>query len=489
MSSQILLENQMIPIKVLEESMNLTEALVDTIVNISIDLAVDKSTFSLEDLIGLGGIAGSVVTTYVLGKKQANALTMIRSYGFNTGLLLGLALAFGSLKNMTQGGMSKDMIKAVARLTYSIIKKKTNLISKVSKVFNPIISKIVKIPDYNEHFKSVVASDSSFNGQELFKSYFNSLMLGAFVSVLGYAVYMYKKFSIPKTEILNYVDSTHNADKNLKSFFASSLMLNDNINVSDVLNNLKSISLSRNKTRMPDIKEPLTKLAFGITTLKTSNKKDIFKVYHKNSIYDIHDKDNEKLDLVFDRIEQAISIIANFDPNFKKFIESVYVLKANYDNAHVTFSKTKSGKFDIFIVVNKNISKWYDLDVSEIVAILLHELGHVVTGAFYIMPVEIGFYIFVSIASAFSNNFVRHLINFSIAYNIVSISRIQEMQADAYAVRRGYGDALVEALHKLLPASKELNDMLLLTTHGSQSIRIDQLSKAFHPLLKQIKES
>jgi len=497
MQKNVLVESQMIPIKALEEGMNLAESLIDTVVFYIIDHIIDDQSLlklDLEKIIGFGSIGGTILISKLLEAKRANAITMMRAYGFNMGLLIGATtMMYFSSRALPQIKPGKGLIKLGARLGYLFMKNKINLVNKVSSKLNPILSKIFKIPSYEKHLEAIVNDNKSLDGKEVVNAFFKSYLFGVVIGIIGFTLYIKKTDQKYFTDLFSFVESSPKIDSNTKNFllFGLSAVSTSNAIIASLENTIGKSKISSSKKTDEKFLNIIEKIAFGITYPKGQSKK-LIKLYskkHLNPIDTQHSGIPNKLELAIDRLFSAINIVMNKDPNFKKFIDTVYVKLGNYDNAHVTFSKTRKGKFDITFVFNSKVkSRWIDFTIEEFAAVIFHELGHVVTGAFYVMPIEFVSSLFIDIASSLLGSYGRDLIIFSQMYNMVNVARIAEMQADAYAIRKGFGDSLASALSKLTLASKELDDIVLMSSHGSNLSRIDTIGKKYNSVVQEIKK-
>ena len=505
--NHIFLENELVNIEtdinpLLENfTEKVTEAGIEGFINILINGLVTSKVTSIGQIVGIALAAIPFLNTIIV-KNKAKAGTIIKANGFSLGLIGGISLAYIPYATRNKFSVKKSIIKSLAKsgLRHTI-KSNPRLNMMIYMIINKAATKILKMPEHSDLLGDFLKNpDVLFNPKEILKSYLFSLLSGFIIGLFVFKSTFKLIFKNAKTESLLEVFST-----SLKGEFRTISIGVATNNFNGIISGLKSVKMQKPK---PDKKylnlyhdyvqtnkylATEHKFTSGVDVAKISTKDLKMRKYHADVV---PQNQMQILEHTETTIEQAIAVLRdNVDTQvFDNSIDSITLLLSDGDSAFITRSKRNRTKFTIFIVMNRNISKsvWSTFTVREVAAVLAHEFGHFYGGAFTLLPAVKLTYLAIVLAEYLvsSEQIFRMLVEAGAAYSIVSFAKLAEIQADAYAIKCGFGKELHSSLNKMVRTTPLIDEFGALTTHGSNGDRLSGIlkwSKLYPKLEKQAK--
>jgi len=129
----------------------------------------------------------------------------------------------------------------------------------------------------------------------------------------------------------------------------------------------------------------------------------------------------------------------------------------------------------IIVAVNPNNSALFDMNERELAAVFLHELGHYSSKQFrYVFATALPLTLlqFVpGVLSGVESIFLKG----AISYYSGSLGKFHEIQADKYAIERGFGKELASALKILIGKYIEKHNYDNYEVHGNSKLRIEAI--------------
>jgi len=456
---------------------------------------------SIRELIGLSLVTIPFINTLIL-KNKASAHTIIRSNAFSIGLISGIGFAYWGYSKVAKQSFSRAMVQyfATEGLKFTIKQfPKLNLM--IYMMINKAATSILKMPEYKDLLGDFINdSDTLMNPNKLLRMFVVNLLAGL---VIGFLVFRYSykrllKLSQENSGLLSIVSRT------LPGSFRQLAMFSIADDIKSMVNVLKKDSI---KPKQSKLKKDISELyqTYILTDVYKLKDKKLRNPKQQNILASYTSKSNKFTsnfktdDNVIERFEVVTSQGIDYfreaiGPDlFDKYVNGIYLVLSEIDNAFVKLSKASSKKCDIFLVINRNIHKsvWIDFTVKEIAAVLAHEFGHFYGGAFKLLPAVKLSYLSTLVATGlFQDNLLDVLAKSAVAYSTITFAKLAEIQADAFAIKIGLGKELKSSLSKMSANSISIDGFSQLTTHGEMKSRIEGIgkwAKLYPTLIKQSK--
>jgi len=484
---EILLENQSIPIEAFQENIDITKSFTRSLLLSIISYMVKEGKFDpltdIHNVLGISSAVGAIITANVVNKTSSEIQTVYKIHGFNLGIMLGGLTGISLARRYITKKVPVDMKFLEQVATYLIYKflVQNSFVEKLANaIVGKLLSKALKMPDYKNLLKtSVIIPEQRLIANP--KTFIYSSFVGYIVGIFG-TYYLIKKLT--DVSFQEYLDSISEFFKPSSAGVIQGALLGIASKSPNIHESLPNISIKESKEviEFSKIVERLflnkREESFTNKKHKSINTKDLGKF--------LKQKTKSDMDLVQEKIIQAVADYSTKDKNFQKLISRLIIMRAQHDNACIMYDKNK--QYKVCFIVAEHDSVFGKLTIREIQAILAHELGHAITGIFKIYPLAALISIFLAFSkSTTSNPFVKDLLYLAQLHALVSFARLTEIQADAYAIRKGLGEELSSALTKLMP--EYYIELRELEAHDRPDVRLDaikQATKEFYKLKKEI---
>lgn len=261
----------------------------------------------------------------------------------------------------------------------------------------------------------------------------------------------------------NYLNFMDNA-KDKKVMQTISLIKSKTKNVFN-FNESVSNTDSSQVTLKSDIRELMNKLNIRNLTAYTNkaSREDptfVLKAIHK-TLSSIDEAVNTNIGMKITNVVISVGKFSNYPPNTVEFV-SPYNAAMNIKNGTL-------------YVAYENVNSQAKLVTKrELTAIVLHEIGHYDTRQRSVLPLRT-ISIVASLMNSFSgtfSGFTEALMKGSFAMYVSAFYRYFEIQADKYAMVRGYGKELATALSKITHNMSTVDD---LSVHSVPTLRINAI--------------